>query len=47
MKIFVVGGGFGGCAAALQAAMAGAQVILSERTDMLGGTGLVGGHYEK
>lgn len=43
MKIFVVGGGFGGCAAALQAAMAGAQVILSERTDMLGGTGLVGG----
>lgn len=43
MKIFVVGGGFGGCAAALQAAMAGAQIILSERTDMLGGTGLVGG----
>ncbi|MEJ2166453.1 MAG: FAD-dependent oxidoreductase [Desulfobacterales bacterium] len=43
MKIIVVGGGWAGCAAALSARKQGAQVILIERTDMLLGTGLVGG----
>lgn len=43
MKIVVVGGGWSGCAAALAAAAAGAEVALLERTDMLLGTGLVGG----
>lgn len=44
-KIIVVGGGWSGCAAALSAAKAGAEVILLERTDMLLGTGLVGGIF--
>jgi hypothetical protein len=39
----VVGGGWAGCAAAISARKAGADVILLERTDMLLGTGLVGG----
>lgn len=39
----MVGGGWAGCAAALSAARAGAQVTLLERTDALLGTGLVGG----
>lgn len=43
MKIIVVGGGWAGCAAALQAGKMGAETILIERTDMLLGTGLVGG----
>lgn len=43
MKIVVIGGGWAGCAAALQAAGRGARVVLIERTDMLLGTGLVGG----
>ena len=43
MKIVVVGGGWSGCAAALSAQKQGAEVILIERTDMLLGTGLVGG----
>ena len=43
MKIIVVGGGWAGCAAALSARMQGAEVLLIERTDMLLGTGLVGG----
>jgi hypothetical protein len=43
MKVIVVGGGWGGCAAALSARNQGAEVILIERTDMLLGTGLVGG----
>ena len=43
MRVVVVGGGFAGCAAAMQAARMGAEVILAERTDMLGGTGAVGG----
>lgn len=43
MKIVVVGGGFAGCAAALAAARMGACVTLLERTDMLCGTGVVGG----
>jgi len=43
MKVIVVGGGWSGCAASLSALKQGAQVILFERTDMLLGTGLVGG----
>ena len=43
MKILVAGGGWAGCAAALQAKKTGADVTLLERTDMLLGTGLVGG----
>jgi threonine dehydrogenase-like Zn-dependent dehydrogenase len=43
MKIVVIGGGWSGCAAALSARHQGAEVILLERTDMLLGTGLVGG----
>lgn len=42
-RVVVVGGGWGGCAAAWAARRAGAEVILLERTDMLLGTGLVGG----
>lgn len=42
-KIVIVGGGWAGCAAAVSAAKAGAHVTLLERTDMLLGTGLVGG----
>jgi hypothetical protein len=45
IKVIVVGGGWSGCAAALTAAKAGAQVSLLERTDMLLGTGLVGGIF--
>ncbi|HZK18691.1 MAG TPA: FAD-dependent oxidoreductase [Clostridia bacterium] len=41
--VIVVGGGWGGCAAAFAATLAGADVTLVERTDMLLGTGLVGG----
>lgn len=41
--IVVVGGGWAGCAAAYSAAMAGSGVVLLEKTDMLLGTGLVGG----
>lgn len=43
MKVIVVGGGWSGCAAALQARKMGADVTLVERADMLLGTGLVGG----
>ncbi|GAW92278.1 FAD-dependent oxidoreductase [Calderihabitans maritimus] len=42
-KVVVVGGGWAGSGAALAAAQAGAEVVLLERTDMLLGTGLVGG----
>src|SRR5205085_12210121 len=35
--IAVIGGGTGGCAAALAAARAGARVVLTEETDWLGG----------
>jgi len=45
IKVVVVGGGWAGCAAALSAAKAGAQVLLLERTDLLLGTGLVGGIF--
>ena len=43
MKVIVIGGGWAGCAAALSAKKQGADVHLIERTDMLLGTGLVGG----
>ncbi|NLG87439.1 MAG: FAD-dependent oxidoreductase [Firmicutes bacterium] len=43
VKVVVVGGGWSGCAAALSARQAGAEVVLLERTDMLLGAGLVGG----
>lgn len=42
-KIVIVGGGWSGSAAAIAAAKMGCQVTLLERTDMLLGTGLVGG----
>lgn len=45
VRVVVAGGGWAGCAASLAAAKAGAQVTLLERTDMLLGTGLVGGIY--
>ncbi|MFZ5644131.1 MAG: FAD-dependent oxidoreductase [Bacillota bacterium] len=41
--VIVVGGGWAGCAAAYSASLAGAEVTLIEKTDMLLGTGLVGG----
>jgi hypothetical protein len=43
MKMVIVGGGWSGCAASLAASKQDAEVILIERTDMLLGTGLVGG----
>jgi hypothetical protein len=42
-RVVVVGGGWGGCAAAIAARKAGTEVVLLERTDSLLGTGLVGG----
>lgn len=43
VKVVVVGGGWAGTAASIAAAKAGAGVLLLERTDMLLGSGLVGG----
>jgi len=43
MRVVIVGGGWAGCAASLAARKQGAEVYLIERTDMLLGTGLVGG----
>ncbi|MCG8532222.1 MAG: FAD-dependent oxidoreductase [Desulfovibrionales bacterium] len=43
MDVVVIGGGWAGCAAAFMAAKQGARTVLVERTDMLLGTGLVGG----
>ena len=43
MKVIVVGGGWAGSGAAIAARNAGAEVTVLERTDMLLGTGLVGG----
>lgn len=43
VKVVVVGGGWAGSSAALAAAKVGAEVTLLERTDMLLGTGIVGG----
>ena len=42
-RVVIVGGGWSGCAAAVSAVKGGAEVTLLERTDMLLGTGLVGG----
>lgn len=42
-KVVVIGGGWSGCAAALSAKKAGADVTLLEKTDMLLGLGNVGG----
>ena len=44
-KVVVIGGGWAGCAAALSARAAGADVVVLERTDCLLGTGLVGGIF--
>jgi hypothetical protein len=43
MRVIVIGGGWAGCAATVSAVKQGAEVVLLERTDMLLGTGLVGG----
>ncbi|MDT8379825.1 MAG: FAD-dependent oxidoreductase [Desulfotignum sp.] len=43
VSIIIIGGGWSGCAAALAARQQKADVTLIERTDMLLGTGLVGG----
>lgn len=43
MKAIIIGGGWAGCAAAITAKKAGAEVILYEKTDMLLGLGNVGG----
>jgi hypothetical protein len=43
--VVIAGGGWAGCGAALSATRAGADVVLLERTDMLLGTGLVGGIF--
>lgn len=45
VKVIITGGGWSGCAAAIAAAKAGAEVTLLERTDMLLGTGLAGGIF--
>jgi hypothetical protein len=42
-RVVIVGGGFAGCAAALSASKAGAEVVLVERLDEVLGTGLAGG----
>ena len=42
-KVIIVGGGWSGASAAISARNAGASVVVLERTDMLLGTGLVGG----
>ncbi|MEW8954922.1 FAD-dependent oxidoreductase [Clostridium sp.] len=43
MKIVVIGGGWSGCAAAISAKKAGADVTLFEKTDLVLGLGNVGG----
>ncbi|MDP4091536.1 MAG: FAD-dependent oxidoreductase, partial [Bacillota bacterium] len=43
MKVVIIGGGWAGCAAAVTAKKAGADVSIYERTDMLLGVGNVGG----
>lgn len=42
-KVVITGGGWSGCAAAVEARKKGCEAVLLERTDMLLGTGLVGG----
>ncbi|MDP2728015.1 MAG: FAD-dependent oxidoreductase, partial [Dehalococcoidia bacterium] len=44
VQVVIAGGGMAGCAAALSAAKAGAQVTLIEKTDLLIGAGLRAGH---
>jgi hypothetical protein len=43
VNIVIIGGGWAGCAAAVAARQAGAEVLLLEKTDMLLGLGNVGG----
>lgn len=43
MKVVIIGGGWAGCAAAVAAKRAGAEVEVFERTDLLLGVGNVGG----
>lgn len=43
MRIIIIGGGWAGTAAAIQAKKSGAEVLLIEKTDMLLGLGNVGG----
>ncbi|HCW03791.1 MAG TPA: FAD-dependent oxidoreductase [Clostridium sp.] len=43
MKVIIIGGGWAGCAAAITAKKAGADVTLFEKTDLLLGLGNVGG----
>jgi len=43
LKVVVIGGGWSGCAAAISAKKAGAEVTLIEKTDLLLGLGNVGG----
>ncbi|WP_394896434.1 FAD-dependent oxidoreductase [Clostridium paraputrificum] len=43
MKIIIIGGGWAGCAAAISAKKAGAEVHIYEKTDLLLGLGNVGG----
>ena len=42
-KVVVIGGGWAGCAAAISARKAGAEVTILERTDLLLGLGNIGG----
>lgn len=42
-KVVVIGGGWAGCAAAISAKKAGADVVILERTDLLLGLGNIGG----
>jgi hypothetical protein len=43
MKVIIIGGGWGGCAAAITAKKAGAEVSIYEKSDLLLGVGNVGG----
>lgn len=43
MKVVIIGGGWSGCAAAITAKKAGAEVYLYEKTDMILGLGNIGG----
>ncbi|HBG38158.1 MAG TPA: FAD-dependent oxidoreductase, partial [Clostridiaceae bacterium] len=43
MKVVVIGGGWAGTAAAVEAKKAGADVVVLEKTDLLIGVGNVGG----
>lgn len=43
MKVIIIGGGWAGCAAAVTARKAGAEVAIYEKTDLLLGVGNVGG----